>query len=376
MMRAYDCIVIGAGISGASAAYELALNRRVLLLERESLPGYHSTGRSAALFTPGYGSAVIRKLAAASWSFFNEPPAGFSAVPLLRDRGGLTMARRGRERLLEIRNELPGLGSEVRELTPGLAGALAPMLRTDAFVAALYQPGIKDMDVHAIHAGFLRGFKARSGGVICDARVEMIKRDGEFWQIHTRTDVFSAVLIVNAAGAWAEEIGQIAGACRIGLTPMRRTAILLDVPEDMTSPGLPVVDVAGEEPYFKPEGPRLMASLGDATPTEAQDAQPDEVDIAVLASWLEEVTLLRVERIAARWAGLRSFVADSAPVVGFDPCAPNFLWLAGQGGYGIMIAPALARAVASLVNAGSLPDDFADHGISDGQISPDRLMPN
>src|SRR5207245_103232 len=233
----FDFIVIGAGISGAAAAHALAALGRVLLLEAEAQPGYHSSGRSAALFTPNYGNATVRALIAAARPFFLAPPAGF-AEPLL--------ARRGEHR---------------------------------------------------------------------------------------------PSAIVNAAGAWADQVAALAGLPGIGLVPRRRTIIVVDTPAGLHPQDWPAVDQIETGAYLKPETGRLLASPGDETPAEPGDAQPEEIDVALAADWLERATTLPIRHIRRRWAGLRSFVADEVPVVAPDPVAEGFFWLAGQGGYGVMLAP-------------------------------------
>ncbi len=365
-----DYLVIGAGISGASAAYELASAGRVLLVEAEGTPGYHSTGRSAALYTRNYGVPVVQAINAASHGFFTNPPAGFSEHPLLTPRGALTLARPGDEGLLAPIRALSSPGNEIVPVTAAEALRMAPLLRPECVAAGLYEPGVMDMDVAAIHQGFLRGARLRGAGLRCDARVTGLRRRAAGWTVEIGGDILSARVVVNAAGAWADEVGRLAGARPVGLVPKRRTAILVDPPGDLAVESLPTVEFAGDEAYLKPDAGKIMASPGDQTPTVPQDARPEEWDMAVLADWLQRHTTLPVARIGHAWAGLRSFVADEAPVVGFDAELDGFFWLAGQGGFGIMMAPALGRAAAGLIAGPGFP---ADLGVAPAALAPARL---
>lgn len=366
----YDFLVIGAGISGAAAAYELAATGRVLLVEAEGAPGYHSTGRSAALYTRNYGVPVVQAINAASHAFFIDPPDGFAEHPLLTPRGALTLARPGAEDLLAPIQALSSPGNEIVPVTVAEALRLAPLLRPDGVAGGVYEAGVMDMDVAGIHQGFLRGARRRGAELRCDARVTGMRRQGGGWQVAVGGETIAAGVVVNAAGAWADEVGALAGAKPIGLVPKRRTAILVDPPEGLAVEAMPLVEFAGDEAYFKPDAGKIMASPGDQTPTAPQDAQPEEWDTAVLVDWLQRHTTLQVRRVGHAWAGLRSFVADEAPVVGFDDDVENFFWLAGQGGFGIMMAPALSRAAAGLIAGTGLP---ADLGVPAAAIAPARL---
>lgn len=368
----YDVIVIGGGISGASAAYELAETANVLVLEAETALGYHSTGRSAALFTRNYGGAVVRQINAASAPFFEAPPDGFCDGPLLTPRGALTVADEGSAGDLAPLLALSEPGHEIVEISPDDAIARAPYLRPDRVAAAIYEEGVTDIEVASLHQGYIRGITRRGGTIVKGERVCALCHQDGAWHVETQRGVHRGKTIVNAAGAWAEDMGQMAGAMAIGLVPMRRTAIVIDAPDGLDVKTSPAVDFLANGAYIKPEAGKLMASPGDATPTPAQDARPEEMDIAVLADWIATETLIPVSRIAHSWAGLRSFVADEAPVVGFDPQVPDFLWLAGQGGYGIMMAPALAQLAKDLVIDASVASQ-AETSFDLRNLSPLRL---
>lgn len=370
----YDIIVIGAGMAGASVAAELAGERRVLLLEAESRPGYHTTGRSAALFTVAYGPPVIRALSRASLPFFRNPESPFIAHPLLKERGVLFMARGDQmDALAVLATEL---GDAVRPVVPDMARARMPLLRRGHVAGAVLDETAADIDVDALHQHYLKTLQARGGIVRTDSGVVALGRAGEDWLVETRIGRFRAAVVVNAAGAWADEIAAMAGVSRIGLVPKRRTAVLIDPPEgvmpDSPSVWPAVVDV-DERFYIKPDAGKLLISPADETPSEPCDAQPEEIDIAICIDRIETAFDIAVRRIEHKWAGLRSFVADKAPVAGFALDAPGFFWLAGQGGYGIQSAPALSRAAAALVLGRALPDDIAAEGVEPWMLGAERL---
>ncbi len=379
MVERVDFLVVGAGMAGASAAYELAAHGSVLVLEREPQPGYHSTGRSAALYTQTYGHPVVRALTVASWDFYTAPPEGFTEHPLLTPRGVLLIGRPDQTAALDE------AFAEGRRLTPSVerfdaAGALAraPFLRADYVAGAVWEPDAMDIDVHAIHTGYLRGLKARGGRVATDAGVQAVERRDGLWVATTPAGVFAAPVLVNAAGAWADALAQLAGVRPIGLVPKRRTAITFDPvfadPADAEGlNGWPMVIDVDEQFYVKPDAGRLLLSPADETPVEPCDVQPEELDIAVAIDRMEQAARFSVRRIAHKWAGLRSFVADKVPVAGFDGEAPGFFWLAGQGGYGIQTAPAMGRTAAALATGGALPPEVAALGVGAADLTPSRL---
>jgi len=347
---AYDFIVIGAGISGASVAYELAKSGSVALFEAENTPGYHSTSRSAALFTPNFGTPQVSEINKASKVFFLDPPEGFCEAPLLIPRGALTVASNERSGLDDLL-KLSSASSPIYEISTEEALKLAPIMRPDKITAAVYEPNVMDIDVASLHQGYLRGFKRRGGELLLKHRINRIERQSDTWSVTSGDRTYKGRKIINAAGAWADQVGELAGAMTIGLVPKRRTAIIVDSPECLDLSAMPLVDFIGGA-YLKPEAGKLMVSPGDETPVKPQDIQPDDFEVAVLVDWLESNTLVSVDRVEHSWAGLRSFVADGNPVVKFDNKVADFFWLAGQGGYGIMMAPTLAkRAALQLLSA-------------------------
>ncbi len=367
-----DFLIIGAGASGAGAGFELSAYGKVILLEAEAQPGYHATGRSAALYTRYYGAPVVRALNHASLAFLQNPPPGFADHPLLAPRGALGIAPPAAAHLLDATLALDPSGREIVEVGPARACEMVPILKPEAVGRAAYEEGVLDMDVHAIHQGYLRGIAARGGRVAGNARAEAVERTAGRWQVRAGGETYAAPVVVNAAGAWADEVGRLAGLAPIGLVPKRRTAVMVDMPAGADLRRWPAVDQLDNEHYFKPDAERLMLSPGDATPSPPCDAQPEDLDIALVVDWFEQVTTVEVRRLGRRWAGLRSFVADGAPVCGAEPGAEGFHWLAGQGGYGIMMSSSLGRATAALVTSGELPEDIRALGVGAADLSPAR----
>lgn len=372
-MQTCDVLIVGAGMAGASAAYEIAPFAKVVLLERESQPGYHTTGRSAAVFAPAYGNQVIRALTAASHAFYRERAGGLAEQPVLTPRGALFVARQDQLGTLdalhaEIAPEVP----ELERLEPAGLLARVPALRPGYAAAGLYDPTSMDLDVAAIHQGYLKGFRARGGTVVVDAEVAAIGGDGAPWQVETRAGAFGAAVLVDAAGAWADQLAEAAGVTPVGLVPKRRTAILFE-PSSPADPAWPLVLDADETFYFKPESGLLLGSPADETPAPPCDVQPEELDVAIAIDRIERAVGFRVTQVRRKWAGLRTFAADKTPVVGMEESTPGFFWLAGQGGYGIQMAPALARAAAKLLVEGVLPEDLLARGLVAEDLLPLRL---
>ncbi len=369
-----DFLIIGAGIAGASCGYFLARDAKVIVLERESQPGYHSTGRSAALFSETYGNFVIRALTVASGPFFDAPPPGFADHPLVGPRGTIIFGHEGqRAKLDAMYQEWRKLVATVQRLDQQQTLAIHPLLEPDRLIGSVYEPDAKDIDVHALHHGFLRGLRAHGGRVVNDAEARSIARQNGKWLVRTPTGDFAAPVLIDAAGAWCDEIGKLAGARPIGLVPKRRTAFTFNGPADTDYNHLPMALDADEEFYVKPEVGQFLASPADETPMEPCDVQPDEYDIAEAVEQIEQNTKLRVRRINNKWAGLRSFVADRSPVVGFDDRLEDFFWLAGQGGYGIQTAPAMGEVAAALAQRRDLPALPAELGVTAEALSPVRL---
>jgi D-arginine dehydrogenase len=367
----YDVVVAGAGILGASAAWRLAqAGAKTLLLEMEERPGYHTTGRSAALYETAYGPEIIRRLTIASGPFFRAPPPGFADQPLLTPRGTMFVAGPGGEAAFDraMADALPGTVTQIHKST---ALEKCPVLRPDWLTRALFNADAEDMDVAAIHQGYLRGFKAAGGTLACDARVTALARTNGEWRIATPAGAFAAAFFVNAAGAWADEVAALAGLGPIHVVPKRRTAFVFETAHDARA--WPFVCEIAEDFYFKPDAGLIFASPADETPSRPCDAQPEEIDIAECAARIEAATTLEIRRIRRKWAGLRCFVADKKPVVGPDAHEKSFVWLAAPGGYGIMTSPALGQLCAALVLGGKLPADLTANGVDAAELAPARL---
>lgn len=369
-----DFIIIGGGIAAASVGYWLAPHGRVTVLERESQPGYHSTGRSAALFMESYGTAQVRALTMASRAFFDKPPEGFSDHPLISPRGAMMVATHGEDAsLAEHWDIFRSVTPHARLLSGAEACALVPVLRPEMVLGAVLEPDAADMDVDAIHQGFLRGLRRAGGSVVCNAEVTALARKGTQWQVQAGERTYKAPVVINAAGAWADVVAAMAGVPLIGLEPRRRSAFIFAPPEGINSTTWPLTAGINEGWYFKPDAGMLLGSPANADPVAPQDIQPEELDVAMAIHRIEEMTTLTIRRPTRTWAGLRSFVADGDLVGGFDAEAPGFFWVAAQGGYGIQTSAAMGEACAALARGLPLPERIAGFGLTEAMLSPARL---
>lgn len=368
-----DFLVLGGGIAGASAGYFLAESGKVLMLEMEDALGYHSTGRSAALFSEYYGGAAVRALTVASRSFFTAPPAGFAAS-LVRARPVLALGPAdSEERFAAVLADGRTAPTPVREIGLAQAGQLCPILRPDACSRAMLKPATMDIDVDALHSGFVRGIRARGGEIVTSARVRELSREGNhLWRAVTDRGDFRAPVVLNATGAWADELAGLADVQRIGLVPKRRTAVLVAAPPGVSVADWPMVSDVTETFYFKPESGGLMLSPMDETPMPPGDVRPDDLDVAVAVKRVEACTTLEVRHIRVAWAGLRSSVADDVPVIGEAPGTPGFFWLAALGGYGIQTAPAAGRLAADLITYAHTTDRHLAIGVDPAAFAPGR----
>jgi D-arginine dehydrogenase len=362
-------------MAGACAGFFLADHGRVTVLEMEDGLGYHSTGRSAALFSEYYGNRCVRALTAAARPFFDAPPPGFAAHPLLTPRGVVALAPHGaEERFAAVLADGRECASGVRELALDEVQEFCPIVRPGWYSRAMHKPGAMDIDVDGLHQGFVRGIRAKGGAVLTRAAVRALARRDGLWHVTTDGGELAAPVVVNAAGAWADGLAVLAGVAPLGLVPKRRTACIVPPPPGLDVTAWPLVCDVTETFYFKPEAGGLMVCPVDATPLEPCDVRPDDLDVAIAAARFEEVTTLTVRRISHQWAGLRVFARDDTPALGPAPDAPGFFWLAGLGGYGIQIAPSVGRAVAALATAGRLPDDLTGHAVTAEALAPARLL--
>jgi D-arginine dehydrogenase len=370
----FDFIVVGAGMAGASVAAALASSARVALIEAERHPGFHATGRSAALFAPNYGSATFRALTRASATFLHSPPDGFSPQPLLHARGALHLARADQlERLQTIRGEMRAADGRLQMLSVEATLAKVPRLRPGYLAAALYEPDVYDIDVAALLQGFLRHGNRLGVQLHVGCRCGAPEWRGGAWRLRLNGETLAAPVLVNAAGAWADELGIACGARPLGLRAMRRTAALIDPPAGVKVDAWPVVFDVDEQFYFKPDAARLLISPAEEEAHPPGDVYAEDLMVAVGVERIEAVLDLEVRRVGHSWAGLRTFAPDRDPVIGFDPSVPALFWCAGQGGYGIQSAPAGAQLSAALARGEAVPAAIAAEGVTAEAVAPVRL---
>jgi len=367
--RTADVVVVGGGMAGVSVAALLAADRSVLLLEAESQLAYHTTGRSAAVFLESYGGPQVRALTRASRPLYEAvPEQDPNATRLLTPTVELLVADRAG--LPELDATLAEVAS-LRRLTPAEARAYCPVLSPDWLAGAAVEPGACNIDVMGLHQHYLRTGRRRGLAVRTGARVRSGRRLGETWRLETAGGPVEAPVVVNAAGAWADTVALALGALPLGLTPLRRTIAVVPVAE--LDPGWPLVGDVAETFYFRPEGTGLLISPAEETPSDPCDARPDELDVARAIENVNAATTLRLRSVSATWAGLRTFAPDRVPVAGWDPELPGLAWLAGQGGYGIQLAPALAAFAAALVRGEDTPARLRAEGVDAAALSPARL---
>jgi D-arginine dehydrogenase len=356
----FDVIVIGAGIAGASLACFLAPHARVALIEREAQPGYHSTGRSAAYFSPSYGPPQVRALTRTSRGFLQGVPG------VLSPRASLFPARASQlDSLHRLHERLAAEGARgVKLLNTQAAQAVVPVLRAEGVANALYDGDGSDIDVHALHQHYLRGAKAARAEVMCDFEVTGLEFTQQRWEVGSAARTWRAPVIVNAAGAWADVLGALAGARPLGLQPKRRSAFTFAPPAGLDTRSWPAVIGIDEDFYFKPDAGVLLGSPANADPVPPHDVVAEELDIATGIARIEAATPLAIRRPLRTWAGLRSFVPDGALVGGFDDALPGFFWCCGQGGYGIQTSAAMGAACAARIAGQAIPSFIADEGLA------------
>lgn len=369
-----DVLVVGGGIAGVSIAYELSRTVRVTLLEMEPTLAYHTTGRSAATFLETYGGEQIRALTTGSRAFFADPPDVFES-DLMTPRPFLQFATPGRGSVIERMHARVVAQVPDAELLDGERCREAfPLLRPEAAERGIYEPRAMALDVSAIHQGYVRGARRNGAEIVRTAHVVSLRRVGDTWTATTAGgDSHQAPVVVDAAGAWADEVATAAGARPVGLAPLRRTIFMVASPLGEASRELPNCSDVDQSFYANPEGAQFLCSPADETPCPPSDAKPDELEIARAIEAINAATTIGVRGIGASWAGLRTFAPDRNFVVGEDADAPGFFWLAGQGGYGIQTAPAAARVGAALVLGQPAPADLVARGLDVTRLAPDRL---
>lgn len=380
----WDFVIVGAGMAGASTAWQLAQSGgdtppSVLVLERESQPGYHTTGRSAALFEEHYGPAQVQALTRASRAFYDAPPAGFAEAPILTPRGVLYVGTAEQKALLDTAYAEAQVHSpDAQRLSAEQLKALVPILNTDVLVDGFLDSGARDIDVHGLHQGYIRGLRQRGGDLWCNAEVEGITSVNELWHIALPKGLsVRAKVIINAAGAWVDGIATMAGAATIGITPKRRSAFTFSAPEGLDATHWPAIISADENWYIKPDAGQLLGSPANADPVAPHDVVPEELDIATGIYHIEEATTLQIRRPSHTWAGLRSFVADGELVIGWDASptpVPGFFWVAAQGGYGIQSAAGYSLLARNLLLGEPLHTSLAQQKVNVGAVSPARCQ--
>lgn len=375
-METVDVLIIGAGMAGASVAWHLARDGvDVAVLEREAQAGYHSTGRSAAMFMESYGPPGVRALTRAGRAFYLHPPEGFAPVPLMHARGALYVGTEAQRQDLEARGrELAASGTPLEHLDAAALARLVPVLRTDILRHGLLDKDAYDIDVDALLQGYLRGARQAGARLLMNAEVQSARHAGASWTV-TLTDgrTLGASTLVNAAGAWADEVAILSGVAPVGMQPKRRSAFMFAQPEGVDCTHWPMVSDMDEGWYFKPDAGQMLGSPANADPVPPHDVQPEDLDIALAVDHIQNATTMQIRRPTATWAGLRSFVADGDMVIGRDPGQPHFFWLAGHGGYGIQTAPGASLLASCLLQGKALPPALTGFGVDPVVVSPARL---
>jgi D-arginine dehydrogenase len=375
-----DFLIVGGGIAGLSAAARLVRHGKVAVLEAEEALGYHSSGRSVSFSHYGIGNAVVRGLTAWSRSFYETQPEGFCETPVSRAMSTIYFANEASlNALIALRTEMAHFTDAIEWIdAPDRIAALCPALRIggeEGAIAALLDPTGLKLDADAVLQSFARAVRAAGGEVLTGRRIASAERDGETWTVKTEAgETFSAPILIDAAGSWGDHFAKLAGVRPIGLQPKRRTIIVIDPPAGMDAAAWPFLHSAAGDFYMLPEAGQLLVSPVDEVEDNPCDAQPEDYDVALAAWQVERYTTLPVTRIAHRWAGLRSFVADRTPTAGFDPETPGFFWLVGQGGYGLQTAPAMAAIVEALATGGGWPEGLKELGVTPERVRPERLF--
>lgn len=374
--RTHDFIVIGGGIAGTSITWELSASEHGVVLEREEAFGYHTTGRSAATSVELLQNQTTHTLTRASRDFMKNPPEGFTESPLLKPSGCIITANAAEQTGLETAyEEARALGVEAMLVSSSEVARHIPVIKEspDAIHAGIYEPGAQRIDVDALLQGYIKGAKSRGCEFYRGIEIDAIRRQHDMWHIKAGDKTFTAPIVINAAGAWADEIANMAGLAPMGLQPKRRTIVTFSAPDQYDVSKWPMIGDIGGTFYFLPEAGHLMGSSADKTPSPPCDSQPEELDIATAVYNIEQHTHLKIDKIHHKWAGLRTFAPDELPIVGYDSKAEGFFWFAGQGGFGIQVAPALARIGAALALDSGFQSMAATLNLDLNKILPGRL---
>ncbi len=367
-VKRVDVVVVGAGIAGITVAAEFARERTVLVLEADTGPAQQTTGRSAAIYMASYGGPRIQPFTRTGRAWLESGGGGYLERSLLSPRGVVVIATPGRPASFE---RYAADGS--RRISVEEARELFPALRPEQCEAATYDPEIFDLDAAGAVSSARRALRERGGEIMASTPVIALDRTNGTWQVTTPTGIVEAGLVVNAAGAWSDDIAVMAGLPKIGMLPKRRTICTFRAPPDLGHEGWPMLLEASERFYIKPETGQFLASPADETPSEPCDPRPDMIDVATAMDRVQAATTLQATTIQTSWAGLRTFAPDRSLVLGPDPLADGFVWCAGHGGFGIQAAHSAARAVVTLVETGELPGDVAAAGGDRAAVVPDRF---
>lgn len=370
-----DFLVVGGGIAGSSAAASLASHGHTVMIEAEPAFGYHSSGRSATYYHYGIGNPTVHGLTAFSLGHFAA--ASINGIARSKLSPALFIATSDMIGELEALEQRMGLFSDgLERMQEEDIRAQVPVLRCGGqdVVAGVVDHAARRLDSEVLLQEYRALLRRAGGDAISGARAASIRRVGGTWEVTTQKgERFAAPVLINAAGAWCDEVARMAGVPPLRLRPLRRTMISIDLPDGTDARPWPFTKTAVDDFYMLPESGRLLACPVDEIPSAPADAQPEEYDVALAASKLEQYTTLTVRRIAARWAGLRTFTADRVPVAGFDPAADGFFWLAGQGGYGLQTAPAMAAITEALVTGSAWPERLAQLGVTKAAMGVERL---
>lgn len=374
-MQKLDFLVVGAGIAGAGVAYRLAGHGATMLVDMEEQAGYHTTGRSAAFYAETYGGEKLQPLTTASKEFLHSPPLGFVEAPLITELGAIHVFDADQEAaaeklFAEDKKKLP----HIELLSTEELRRVAPQLKTDRYIGGIRDMECGDLDVAALHHGYIKAAKKMGVEVKLEAQFEKAERTENGWRVQLGREEVETRVIVNSAGAWGDQVAERCGLEPIGLTPLRRTLATIPNPDGLPfDKDLPMIIDFDETFYFKPEGNGYLISPADETPSVACDSQPDIEDVAIAVDHFERATGASVDKLEAKWAGLRTFAPDRAPVIGFEPGEDGFFWNVGQGGYGIQTSPAWSRYVAFLLLGKGMPEDLSQAGAKASWYDPARF---
>lgn len=375
-LKIFDFIIFGGGIAGISIAYELSESSRVLVLEQEEAFGYHTTGRSAAIYSELLLDPTLLLLAKESKKFLQKPPEFFSQSPLINTCGCiLTGTSRDQDAVELAWKEVCNFGVDAFMVNADEIARHVPIIRNeaDAVSCGLFEPNASRIDVDCLIQGYIRGIRSKGSELAVKTRAQNLVRSEGLWVITSDGETFKAPTIINAAGAWADDVAKLAGVTPIGLAPKRRTMITFDAPEHQDISAWPAVGDIGGSYYYMPEAGQLMGSAVNEITSPPCDAQPEEIEIATAVYNIEQHTTLDIQRVNHSWAGLRTFSLDRLPVVGHDPTQEGFFWFAGQGGYGIETGPALARLGARIALDDQADKWAATIGVDSKLLAPARF---